>query len=198
MRCIGCHQHVPYDAYTCPNCGLTQVSGQGLDEYQEIEQQYQAEQEALGGGHDVDDLVGKDDICDIGERVVASFIDAFVVVGAMIGLMYLNGGEIRDFEGGSDQLLTRTFSETYAFAFLYHWLLTASPLRATFGKKAMSIVVVDRWGQRIGIVRAFARELAKWTISSITFLGLIWTAVDDMGQSWHDKIVGTYVVDEVE
>jgi uncharacterized RDD family membrane protein YckC len=196
MRCIGCESFVPQNAATCPNCGLTQVSGQGLDEYERIQQAYQEEKQELDGPG-FRDVVDDDEVADIGDRVAAAFIDAVLIVAAGVGLTYANGYELRDIQGDTQKLAV-IWLQTQAVAFLYGWFMTVSPLRGTFGKKAMSTIVVDRHGDRVGFVRGFFRELCKWTVSTyFLFLGYIMAGFDPMGQALHDKICGTYVIDDV-
>jgi uncharacterized RDD family membrane protein YckC len=77
---------------------------------------------------------------------------------------------------------------------LYHWLLTG--LRGqTFGKMVFHIVVVNDQGGKVGLTRAFLREVLGKLLSGVgLWIGFFWIIGDRNKQGWHDKIAGTYVV----
>lgn len=145
-------------------------------------------------------MITDDHITDIFDRVVAAFIDVALMFGVFIGLVYVNGHEIADLERDpSGRIFTQAYIETFGVILLYWTLLHASPWHATIGKKVMSIKVVTIYGEGIGFSRSLLREICKWTISAgISFAGWIMAGFDDMGQTLHDKICGTYVVDDVD
>lgn len=66
----------------------------------------------------------------------------------------------------------------------------------TWGRKLMNIRVVDRYTmQPIGFGRAIGRTLFAWLFSgSICYLGYLWMLWDGEKQTWHDKVVGSVVV----
>ncbi len=78
-----------------------------------------------------------------------------------------------------------------AVAVVAFWVLRG----ATPGKMAIGAIIVDaKTGARPSVGQAIGRYLGYF-VSSIPFgLGLIWVAIDDRKQGWHDKLAGTIVV----
>ena len=67
----------------------------------------------------------------------------------------------------------------------------------TVGKRALSVKVVDaRTGTPIGVGRAIGRHFAKILSAIPCFLGYLWMLWDPQKQTWHDKMVGSYVVSD--
>ena len=66
----------------------------------------------------------------------------------------------------------------------------------TLGKIVLGLRVVKKNGKRIGILDALIRNVFGYTISGFFLLGYLWALVDRERQAWHDKLVGTGVVDE--
>ena len=66
----------------------------------------------------------------------------------------------------------------------------------TLGKIVLGLRVVKKNGKRIGILDALIRNVFGYTISGFFLLGYLWALVDRERQAWHDKLVGTVVVDE--
>lgn len=65
----------------------------------------------------------------------------------------------------------------------------------TVGKRALGIRVVDtRTGAPIGTGRAVGRYFARILSALPCYLGYLWMAWDDQQQTWHDKMVNSYVV----
>lgn len=86
---------------------------------------------------------------------------------------------------------------TYAYAFGF-WCFNNVYLQAargaTVGKRICGLVVLNPDGETMSVGTAILRELFKSTISRwACMLGYIMQAFDDEGQSWHDKVAGTYV-----
>jgi uncharacterized RDD family membrane protein YckC len=80
--------------------------------------------------------------------------------------------------------------------FLYFSLFESSRRRATLGRMAMGIVVVDVHGRRIHLGRALGRRLAR-ILSGLTLLiGFLIQLFTRRRQALHDKIAGTLVVRE--
>ena len=83
---------------------------------------------------------------------------------------------------------------TTILQWFYLTRLESSPIKATFGKKIMGIVVTDLNGNPISFGRANVRYFAK-IFSLITLLiGFIMTAFTKKKQGLHDIIAGTLVV----
>ena len=77
---------------------------------------------------------------------------------------------------------------------LYYALFESSRLRATPGKLALGIVVVDAAGSRIGFGRATARYFAKFLSYLIAFVGFMMAGWTQRKQALHDLIADTLVV----
>lgn len=83
-----------------------------------------------------------------------------------------------------------------AGAVLYHTLLVGRTGQ-TLGKKALGLRVVDAGsGLPIGTGRALGRYLFAMVISgNLCALGYLWALWDGRKQTWHDKVVGSVVVE---
>ena len=65
----------------------------------------------------------------------------------------------------------------------------------TVGKRALGVRVLDaRTGTPIGVGRAIGRHFGKIISAIPCGLGYLWMLWDPNKQTWHDKMVGSYVV----
>ena len=65
----------------------------------------------------------------------------------------------------------------------------------TIGKRALGIRVVDtRTGGSIGTGRGVGRYFARIVSAIVCYLGYLWMLWDPEKQTWHDKMVNSYVV----
>jgi uncharacterized RDD family membrane protein YckC len=79
-------------------------------------------------------------------------------------------------------------------AILYYGL-TEGRTGQTVGKRALGVKVLDaRTGTPIGVGRAIGRYFAKFLSAIPCGLGYLWMLWDPNQQTWHDKIVGSWVV----
>ncbi|AET62196.1 transmembrane rdd family protein [Paenibacillus terrae HPL-003] len=81
---------------------------------------------------------------------------------------------------------------------LYSAIMESSKCRATVGKLALGIVVVDEHNRKLSFGRASARYWSKLISSIILMIGFIMTAFTAKKQALHDLIARTYVVDKRE
>jgi uncharacterized RDD family membrane protein YckC len=80
---------------------------------------------------------------------------------------------------------------------VYFSVLESSPWRATLGKKALGLTVVDLAGNRLSFARASGRFFAK-IISSMTFLiGFLMAAFTARKQALHDMLAGCLVTRKI-
>ncbi|HET6953379.1 MAG TPA: RDD family protein [Acidimicrobiales bacterium] len=80
-------------------------------------------------------------------------------------------------------------------AVLYYGKMEGGPTGQTVGKKALGIKVVDSaTGGPIGTGRGIARYFARIASGVVCYLGYLWMLWDPERQTWHDKIIGSYVV----
>ena len=79
--------------------------------------------------------------------------------------------------------------------FVVLWSKQIAATGQSWGKKAVGVRVVDaQTGQAIGQGRAVGRYFAQILSALPCYLGFLWPLWDPKKQSFHDKIVGTYVV----
>ena len=79
-------------------------------------------------------------------------------------------------------------------AWLYYALLESSSSRASLGKMALGIVVVDLEGNRLSFARASGRIWGKWVSTLIILIGYIMAAFTERKQALHDIMAGCLVV----
>lgn len=76
----------------------------------------------------------------------------------------------------------------------YSFLMEASLLQGTFGKRLMGLRVTDLEGRRLSLSRAFRRNLAKVPSSLILGIGFFMAGWTQKKQGLHDKWGGTLVL----
>jgi uncharacterized RDD family membrane protein YckC len=77
--------------------------------------------------------------------------------------------------------------------FLYFFLFTA--LRGqTFGKHLLKLKVIDAYGERPSMMRAFVRAAAYLPSLVLLGLGFLWIGFDREKRGLHDVMADTYVV----
>lgn len=81
---------------------------------------------------------------------------------------------------------------------LYYAIMESSKCKATVGKLALGIIVVDEFNQKLSFGRASARYWSKLLSVITLFIGFIMTAFTAKKQALHDLIAGTYVIDKRE
>ena len=129
-------------------------------------------------------------------RLVAYLIDGVILniagwaLGMVFGLAVSLGGIGEDAAMGGVFALSGFSLVT---GWLYSAVLESSQWQATVGKKALSLVVTDEEGQRIGFGRATARYFAKILSMLILFFGFIMIGWTRRKQGFHDMIAGTLV-----
>ena len=75
------------------------------------------------------------------------------------------------------------------------WAIALFSHGTTPGKQMLSMHVVRGTGQPVGFFTMFIREwISKWISGLVFGLGFLWILIDKDRQAWHDKFVGTYVV----
>ena len=116
-------------------------------------------------------------------RAIASIIDSLVlgVVGAVLGVIFARAEGLLVILGIIVNLS-------------YFACLESSDKQATFGKRAMGIIVVDAQGNRMSTGQAWGRTLSKILSSVIMSIGYLMVAFTEKKQGLHDKMADTYVV----
>ncbi|MFK5927234.1 MAG: RDD family protein [Desulfuromusa sp.] len=130
-------------------------------------------------------------------RVVATFIDAFIVfvLQFLLGsLLALAGFAAVSGKGtpGNIAILVQLFG--FALSFAYYVFFTGY-CGQTPGKMALRIKVIRCDGSQLSYGRAAFREIPAKFISGIIFgIGYLMVAFDDQKQGLHDRMANTYVI----
>ena len=134
-------------------------------------------------------------------RFVAMIIDS-IILGIVSGVMTaLVGapmmlGESDPAEGMEQALHIQViiWIISLPIIWLYFALLESSSSRATLGKMALGIVVVDLEGNPLSFARASGRHWGKWVSTLIILIGYIMAAFTERKQALHDIMAGCLVV----
>lgn len=148
------------------------------------------------------------------KRTLAYIIDSLILwfVFLIIGLIWLVIRTLGDWvpspaessllSDGSTYIFTmKTIGQTllnWGAIWLYYALMESSKCKATVGKLALGIVVVDEFNHKLSFGRASARYWSKLLSVIILFAGFIMAAFTARKQALHDLIARTYVVDKRE
>ena len=120
-------------------------------------------------------------------RLYAFAIDA----GLWLAVVYL----VAPIAGGA--VFSRTAAIIDVFVFFGYFVLLTGIFGRTLGKWVAGIRVVDSDGNTPGVALAIPREMAGRFVAVVAAgIGLIWIVFDSKHQGWHDKIAGTYVVND--
>ncbi len=143
------------------------------------------------GAHRSNELAGH--LAGFGRRAAAAAVDAGAFVLWLVAFKVVDGMGQSDFldppfSAEEHALILGTL--TYVAVGLWLWLTGRS-----IGKATLGLRVVDRQGQTAGVARVLLRETLGKLCSSIPLCaGYLVALGDSAGQTWHDKIAGTYVV----
>ena len=136
-------------------------------------------------------------------RVVAYFIDLFILSGILTLLTYLGVLSFLGIEYDISQLGDASYSLAnnrgyMLFSLLlgiaYYASFQSSKWQATVGKKLLKIKVTTMEGRRIGFIRATVRYIVMFGLSSIFFIGYLLALFTPRKQALHDLIARTVVV----
>ncbi len=135
------------------------------------------------------------------KRVVALIVDSIIlaVLGGIIGFITgLVVGGVAGSQGADAEVINKASTGSGALiGFIINWLyfvtLESSTKQATFGKKAMGLIVTDVNGLPISFARANGRYWGKFL--SVIPLGLGYAMVAFQGQKrgLHDLVAGTVI-----
>jgi len=90
--------------------------------------------------------------------------------------------------------LVYSFVIQFIFAWCYFAGMESSPLRATIGKLAVGIYVVDDSGERLSFGRATGRHFGKIISGLIVGIGYIMAGFTSQKKALHDMMAGALVV----
>jgi uncharacterized RDD family membrane protein YckC len=128
-------------------------------------------------------------------RVGASLIDTLLLLAitmpllyAIYGKAYFEPQEVEWAAGTADFLLTWVAPAVAAIAF---WIYR----QATPGKMMLGLKVVDaKTGNTLRTGQAILRYIGYYVATIPLGIGLIWVALDERKQGWHDKMANTVVL----
>lgn len=143
------------------------------------------------------------------QRLAAYLLDVIPIVLIIAGLFYTCFGfdetlrryfekGPRDIEARSAFLHQRNTIRGLSLVayLLYAAVMHASPLQGTFGKRLFAIRVVDWQGQRISFGRSMTRAFAILASVLPIFIGCLAAFWSPKKQAWHDRIAGTFVIND--
>ncbi|TQR98292.1 RDD family protein [Paenibacillus ottowii] len=148
------------------------------------------------------------------KRTLAYIIDSILLgfVFFIIGLIWIviralgdwipSPAETSLLSDGANFILTmKTVGRTllnWGVIWLYYALMESSKCKATVGKLALGIVVLDEFNHKLSFARASARYWSKLLSFIILFVGFIMAGFTARKQALHDLIARTYVLDKRE
>ena len=146
-----------------------------------------------------------------GKRVGAYLIDALITIPLMVPYFIAAGmaagsaeidpvtGEMTMSNGTSGMaviLMLLTVVLTLAY-FVWNYCIKQGKTGYTIGKGVLGIKLVKaETGQPIGAGMSFVRYLAHFLDSIPCYIGYLWPLWDDKRQTFADKVIGTYVIDQ--
>lgn len=126
----------------------------------------------------------------LGIRTLASFIDLFIISCLMlIPEMFFFSFNFSDIDFNSFRFLI-----VMVIWVFYHAGFDSSALQGTIGKRLLKLKIVDLYGKKISIVRAFFRCLTVFISIAPIGLGIWYISTDPKKRSWHDLITASYVI----
>lgn len=82
------------------------------------------------------------------------------------------------------------------FGLLYFIIMESSKYQATVGKLLMRIKVVNMQGGRITLSESIIRNLSKILSAIFLLIGFLMVLLDDRKRALHDRIAGTFVIED--
>ena len=123
-------------------------------------------------------------------RVVACLVDTIIL---LVPTLFL--GFIFPATDGSGRMSAVSSSISIAMVLVYFPMLWSSRLQASVGQWMCGLRVVRASdGNKLGVIHALARLLARALSSALFGIGYLMVAFTERKQGLHDIIVGTYVV----
>ncbi|RZT28758.1 putative RDD family membrane protein YckC [Kribbella sp. VKM Ac-2569] len=143
-------------------------------------------------------------LADWGPRVAASLIDSLISLAPLLigfGALIANTAA-RDGNPPPDDVpqwwsIILFFVGTIASIALSLWnrVFRQGGSGQSVGKSALHIKLIDAvTGEPIGAGRSFLRDFLSGVFNNACFLNVLWPLWDEQKQTWHDKVMNTYVV----
>lgn len=116
-------------------------------------------------------------------RFIAYFLDGLILIIPVVLCFAI---------AGSNELLGYLLSWIVGFAYFAY--LESSWRKATFGKQAMGLIVINMDGSQLSFQQASIRYIAKIISAFILYIGFIMIGFTEKKQGLHDMIANTLVV----
>ena len=205
--CGNCGQELPPSSIYCPRCGASIVEATSSSRTPSNA----ATSSSSGGENQFDRLTHESGVQDLWlKRVIAFVIDAiivgiatfivaliaYVIVGVTTGAFFgLYTGSGFSFVPFFNPLDFGIFGFSALFYLLYFTFLEANYQR-TIGKGFMNLHVVTIDGSRVGLGKAFLRNLSKvyWLLLLLDLIGGLFMRDVATGQKFSDHFANTNVV----
>ncbi len=137
------------------------------------------------------------------KRVVAYFIDGFILTAILYGLANLGMLKIIGLDNirmMEDAASTLTANSGYMVVLLvlnivYYATFQSSHWQATIGKKLMRIKLETLDGNRVSFAKASLRQFIMISLSGILYIGYIMMFFNEKKQTLHDLVAKTVVVE---
>jgi uncharacterized RDD family membrane protein YckC len=183
VYCPNCGQQTDQDARFCRHCGaeLTRATPPGV----------LASNVGLAAAEPARRVV----YAGFWRRFAAAFVVSILVtiltslVGFVIGLFF---GLLGPRSADTASVLAGLVG--LAIGVLYYPVLESSSAQATWGKRALNIVVTDARGERVSFGRALGRNFAKLLSALPLCFGYLMAAFTARKQALHDLVASTLVV----
>ena len=132
-----------------------------------------------------------------GKRVGATVIDSLILLAAYIPALIGAGLASDPGTAGMGTVLTLIGLVLYIGVFVWNVCIKQGSTGYTVGKGVMGIKLVKAdTGLPIGGGMSFVRQLAHILDGLPCYLGFLWPLWDAKRQTFADKIIGTYVIDQ--
>jgi uncharacterized RDD family membrane protein YckC len=144
-------------------------------------------------------------LADWGPRVGASLIDALVSsvpvligYGVFIANIVSRAGNTYPEDDNPQAYAIVIFVLGWAISLglaLWNRVFRQGRTGQSVGKSVLHLKLVDtRSFQPVGAGKAFLRDLLSGLFNNACFLNVLWPLWDDQKQTWHDKVMNTYVI----
>lgn len=132
-----------------------------------------------------------------GKRVGATVIDSLILLAAYIPALIGAGLASDPGTAGMGTVLTLIGLVLYIGVFVWNVCIKQGSTGYTVGKGVMGIKLVKaETGLPIGGGMSFVRQIAHILDGLPCYLGFLWPLWDANRQTFADKIIGTYVIDQ--
>jgi uncharacterized RDD family membrane protein YckC len=184
MRCVQCIELIPSDAIKCPYCGKENI-GRRVPLDQNKDGMVVPLDDEINSRKQTRSVDATPEYAGFWLRLIAGLVDAMILL-----IPNVMANAIGKTIGGE-------FGELILSILLcwpYYALFESSNMKATPGKRALGLIVVDDNGQRISFGKATGRYFGSILSALILFIGYIMIAFTRKKQGLHDIMAETVVI----